>query len=321
MARILLKRHLILVALLVGEVLLFNTISRVPLVSVSDFVAIVTQSAPVLFLAFGMTLVLMTAGIDLSVGSMVALIACAMASFGGEDADSTFWITAVPCGLLFAIVLGSLNGLLIARFDMPPIIATLGTMIFFRGWSFVLLGDRERAPFGDVPGYDLLGEFFFVAIGLVCVYVVGGIFFARSRWRQEILLIGGNRIAGRYAGIRVGRRLWEVYTLVGGLAFLAALAFTSRNSSVNASALTGLELKVIVAVVLGGTRVQGGSGSLVGSFLGVLIIAVLEEGLRGSALWGHEYLPFKIRHLEEVLLGLLLVTGVWLHSREREAMP
>ena len=77
----------------------------------------------------------------------------------------------------------------------------------------------------------------------------------------------------------------------------------------------------IVAVVLGGTRVQGGSGSLVGSFLGVLIIAVLEEGLRGSALWGHEYLPFKIRHLEEVLLGLLLVTGVWLHSREREAMP
>ena len=79
MARILLKRHLFLVALLVGEVLLFNTISRVPLVSVSDFVAIVTQSAPVLFLAFGMTLVLMTAGIDLSVGSMVALIACAMA--------------------------------------------------------------------------------------------------------------------------------------------------------------------------------------------------------------------------------------------------
>lgn len=311
------QRNLILLALLIVEVLLFNVIGGVALSSVVDFMAIISQSAPVLLLAWGMTLVLMTGGIDLSVGSMVALVACAMGALGGESADGSFWVTAVPCGLVLALALGCVNGVLVARFDIPPIIATLGTMIFYRGWCFVLLGDRERAPFLDVPGYEFVGEFAFCAVILVLLYGAGGGYFMRSRWRQEILLVGGNRVAARYAGLRVGRLQVEVYTLVGFLAFLAALCFTARNSSVSGSALTGLELKVIVAVVLGGTRVQGGSGSLSGSFLGVMVIAVLEEGLRGSVLWGEEHLPFRIRHLEEVLLGLLLLGGVWLHSREK----
>ena len=128
-------------------------------------------------------------------------------------------------------------------------------------------------------------------------------------------MLGGNRVAARYAGIPVTRRTAEVYTLMGLLAFLAALTFTARNGSVSASSLTGLELKVIVAVVLGGTRVQGGAGSLLGTFFGVLIIAVMNEGLRGAARWGEEHLPFKISHLEYLLLGALLVVGVWLNTR------
>jgi ribose/xylose/arabinose/galactoside ABC-type transport system permease subunit len=113
----------------------------------------------------------------------------------------------------------------------------------------------------------------------------------------------------------VTRRIIEVYALMGLLAFLAAVTFTAHNGSVSASSLTGLELQVIVAVVLGGTRVQGGSGSLAGTFFGVLIIAVLDEGLRGAARWGDENLPFKISHLEYLLLGALLVAGVWLNTR------
>lgn len=133
-------------------------------------------------------------------------------------------------------------------------------------------------------------------------------------------MLGGNRVAARYAGIPVTRRLCEVYALMGLLAFFAALCFTARNSSVSASSLTGLELQVIVAVVLGGTRVQGGGGSLVGTFFGVVIIAVMDEGLRGAAVWGDQHLPFKISHLQYLLLGALLVTGVWLNTRmERPA--
>lgn len=276
------------------------------------FADLFAQAAPTLLLGFGMTLVLMTAGIDLSVGSMVALIACVMSSFASGPG---FWWTAVPGGLATALALGLTNGWLVARLDVPPIIATLGTLIFYRGLCFVVMGELEKSPFIDVPGYEWFGHFAGSATLIALVFVAGGAFVHQSRWRREVLLLGGNRVAARYAGIPVTRRLCEVYAVMGLLAFLAALCFTARNSSVSASSLAGLELRVIVAVVLGGTRVQGGSGSLVGTFFGVLVIAVLEEGLRGAAEWGDRHLPFKISHLQYLLLGLLLIAGVWLNAR------
>lgn len=313
-------RRWLLPLALVAEIALFTALSGQTFQSPGEFAAyfrsyfadLLCQSAPVLLLAFGMTLVLMTAGIDLSVGSTVALIACVMSGF---PPGPSFWWTAVPLGLALGLFLGAVNGALIARLDVPPIIATLGTMILYRGLCFVVMGDLEKSPFVGVPGYETLGQFSGASLLVGLLFVLGGGWLMRSRWLQELLTLGGNRVAARYAGIEVGRRTVEVYTLVGLLAFLAALTFTARNSSVSASSLTGLELQVIVAVVLGGTRVQGGGGSLLGTFFGVLIIAVMDEGLRGAARWGAKNLPFKISHLEYVLLGLLLVIGVWLNTR------
>jgi ribose/xylose/arabinose/galactoside ABC-type transport system permease subunit len=312
----------VLPLLFLGEVALFTTLSAPSFGSFAEgaayfssyFADLLCQSAPVLIAAFGMTIILMTAGIDLSVGSTIALLACVMSSFA---AGPEFWWTAVPLGLLLGLVLGAANGLLIARLDVPPIIATLGTMIFFRGLCFVLMGDLEKSPFLDVPGYESLGQVTGAAWLVAVVFLGGGFWFWHSRWRREILMLGGNRVAARYAGIPVARRTVEVYALAGFLGFLAALTFTARNSSVSASSLTGLELQVIVAVVLGGTRVQGGHGSLAGTFFGVLIIAAMDEGLRGAARWGAENLPFKISHLEFLLLGSLLVLGVWLNQRKQ----
>lgn len=317
----------VLPLLLVVEMVLFTIVGAPPMNSIGDFLKyfqiyasdLIAQSAPTMLVAWAMTLVLMTGGIDLSVGSMVALVACAMASFEGGP---QFWWVAVPLGLLTAVLLGLTNGLLIASLNVPPIIATLGTMILFRGVCFVVMGDLERAPFLSVPGYEWLGQVSGAAPLVLGVFLAGGWLFARSRWRREILMLGGNRIAARYAGIPVNRRIVQVYSLMGVMAFLAALCFTARNSSVSASSLTGMELHVIVGVVLGGTRVQGGAGSLAGSFLGVLIIAVMDEGLRGAAAWGDQHLPFKISHIEFLLLGILLVLGVWLatrfHAKTRE---
>lgn len=313
------KRALLLLALLVVEMILFTAISGHRFGSAADFFAyeksyladLFAQAAPTLLLGFGMTIVLMTAGIDLSVGSMVALVSCVMASFPG---GKNFWWSAVPVGLLVGLGAGTLNGLLIARFDVPPIIATLGTMIFFRGLCFVIMGDLEKSPFLEVPGYEGLGQFAGTMVLAALIYLGGGSFLTRSAWNREILMIGGNRIAARYAAIRVERRTFEVYLLMGLMAFLAALVFTGRNGSVSASSLSGLELHVIVAVVLGGTSVQGGRGSLIGTFFGVLFIAVLDEGLRGAALWGSRTLPFRISHLEYILLGVLLVFGVALNN-------
>ncbi len=313
-------RSWILPILLLLEIALFTAVSGVHLDSTAAFIGyfkdyfadLLAQSAPLLLVGFGMTLVLITAGIDLSVGSMVALVACAMASFQG---GSGFWFRAVPVGLALALSLGLLNGALIAWLDMPPIIATLGTMIFYRGLCFVVLGDAEKSPFIEVPGYEWLGQFLGASLMVALTFLGGGLWFAHSRWRREILMLGGNRVAARYAAVPVGRRICQVYGLVGLLAFLAALCFTARNSSVSASSLAGFELKVIVAVVLGGTRVQGGAGSLLGTFFGVLFIAVLDEGLRGAVAWGEQHLPFKISHLQYLLLGSLLVVGVWLNTR------
>jgi ribose/xylose/arabinose/galactoside ABC-type transport system permease subunit len=313
-------RRWLLPILLLVEIALFTSVSGQSFPSAAEaasyfrsYVAdLLVQSAPVLLLAFGLTLVLMTAGIDLSVGSLVALTACVMSSFA---AGPNYWWTAVPIGLGLALLLGFTNGALIAWLDVPPIIATLGTMIFYRGLCFVVMGDLEKSPFLGVPGYEGFGQFLGAGILVALVFLAGGGWFQRSRWRRELLMLGGNRIAARYAGIPVTRRVLEVYSLVGLLGFLAALVFTARNSSVSASSLTGLELQVIVAVVLGGTRVQGGSGSLSGTFFGVLIIAVLDEGLRGAARWGDQHLPFKISHLQYVLLGALLLFSVWLNTR------
>lgn len=313
------KRAAILLTVLVCELAFFTLLSGKEFGSGLEAVAyfrsyladLFVQSAPILVLAFGITIVLMTAGIDLSVASIVALVACVMSSF---PANGNFYWTAVPAGLATAIAAGLLNGVLIARFDVPPIIATLGTMIFYRGLCFVIMGDLEKSPFLDVDGYLHFGEFGLSAVVIAVVFVAGGFYFAHSVWRRELLMIGGNRIAARYAGIRVERRLLQVYGLVGVLAFLAALCFTGRNGSVSASALSGLELHVIVAVVLGGTRVQGGSGTIIGTVFGVLFIAIMDEGLRGAAIWGARNLPFKISHLEYVMLGVLLVFGVWLNN-------
>lgn len=312
-------RQWILPVLLLAEFALFSTISGVHLLPLAEFALylrsyvtdLIAQSGPILLLGFGMTLVLMTAGIDLSVGAMTALIACVLSSF---PAGPGYWWTALPAALALGVLLGLTNGVLIAFVDVPPIIATLGTMIFYRGLCFVLMGELEKSPFVDVPGYEWWGQFGGVALLAGLIYALGGTYFRKSRWRQEILMLGGNRIAARYAGIAVTRRTCEVYVLMGLLAFVAAVMFTARNSSVSASSLTGLELHVIVAVVLGGTSVQGGAGSLRGTFFGVLMIAVLDEGLRGATSWGDRHLPFKISHLEYILLGLLLMGGVWLTS-------
>lgn len=305
-------RRALLPILLLVEIAVFAPKSGVRYDSLAEFqstfgwyaTAMLWHAAPLLVLVLGMTIVLMTAGIDLSVGSMVALVACVMSTFEG---GMSFWYTAVPVGLLLGLGLGFFNGVLIARLDVPPIITTLGTLIFYRGLCNVVMQGSENAVFASVPGYGWLGEW--LGGGLVAggILMLAGGWFGMSRWRREILMQGGNRVAARYAAIPVERRTIQVYTLMGLLAFVAAVLVSAKFGSINASSQRGLELQVIVAVVLGGTRVDGGSGSIVGSVLGVFLIAVLEEGLRGMAM----------SDLRPILLGTLLVGGVWLNTHGR----
>jgi ribose/xylose/arabinose/galactoside ABC-type transport system permease subunit len=275
---------------------------------------LLVEAAPMLLLSLGMTIVMMSGGIDLSVASMTALVACVLSKFEPGD---RFWVTAMPVGLLLGAGLGLANGLLVVACDVPPIIATLGTLFLYRGLCEAVLKGAKYNPFFDVPGYARLGELPGTLALLSAVLILAGAWFHFSRWRREILMIGGNRVAARYAAIPVGRRLIEVYTLSGILAFLAAVCFTAHDGAASQASYLGLELSVIVAVVLGGTSVMGGRGSLSGSILGVLLVAVLVEGLQagGSNFWLREKIPFKFGNLRFVLLGALLIAGVWINTR------
>ncbi|MCA9070364.1 MAG: ABC transporter permease [Planctomycetaceae bacterium] len=267
-----------------------------------DLEIVLVHAAPLLVLALGMTVVLITGGIDLSAGSLTALIACVMSTFAGGP---QFWYTAVPVGFLMAVVLGWFNGFLIAKMDIPPIIATLGTLFFYRGLCFVVLpGSTNSTVFNRVPAYIWFGEFPGAVLLAVIAVGLAGLWFFWSRWRREVLMLGGNPIAARYAGIPVDRRLLQVYTLMGLCAFLAAWMGTAREGSVNADWQQGLEMQVIVSVVLGGTRVDGGFGSVWGSVWGVFLVVVLDDGLR----------LISQSELQPVLLGLLLLIGVKLNS-------
>jgi ribose/xylose/arabinose/galactoside ABC-type transport system permease subunit len=307
-------KNLILLAILVSEVVVILSIGAERL-SLELGAEVAEQSGRLVFLAFGMTLVLMTAGIDLSVASMTVLITCVV----GSLFDGSFGIWVLPFALVMGLSLGLFNGVLVARFDVPPIIATLGTLFLFRGCCWVVVGERTSIPF-DKDAWAFFGEWPFICVAAVVFYGLGGLLLSRSRWLEEILMIGGNRVAARYAGIRVTRRLLEVYALVGVLAALTSLVFIGRNGSVQASSFKGLELQVIVATVLGGTRVQGGVGSVVGTLLGVVIVTVMSIGLRGLE-FSSIQLPFKEHYLRYLLLGGLLVIGVWLNTHGRWTFP
>lgn len=309
------KRHAVLALLLVAELALFAWLEARQLRG-APFSAemlgeylrnLLVQSAPLLCIALGMTLVLATAGIDLSAGAMSALVAAVMARCTPGD---SFWLVALPVGLAAGLLFGATNGLLVARCDLPPIIATLGTMVLYRGLCYVTLGDREWATFVDVPGYRQLASGGNVLVGVILLYGFAAWYLNRSRWLAEVRMLGGNHVAARYAGIRVERRTVEVYAAMGVMAWLASLATTSRNLAIAPSSLIDLELQAVVAVVLGGTRVQGGSHTFLGTLLAALLLAVLDEGLRGV---DSSSLPFKISHTRYLLTGALLLVGVWLN--------
>ena len=277
----------------------------------SDLVA---QSGPVLLLGFGMTLVLMTAGIDLSVGSMVALVACVMSSF---PTGPQFWWTAVPIGLALALLLGLTNGALIAYLDVPPIIATLGNDdLFYRGMCFVVMGELEKAPFVDVPGYEWFGQFLgaavLVAAVLRGVVVASPLPLAPGNPHARV---GTGLLPARYAGIPVTRRLCQVYTdhgfsrIPGGFGLYRAEQLRERQFTFWPG---------VACHCRRGPRGHPRSGEaprwMWKLFGGVDHRRTLDEGLRGASSWGDRHLPFKVSHLEYILLGLLLLGAVWLST-------
>jgi rhamnose transport system permease protein len=242
---------------------------------------ILRHSCEIGLLALALTPIILTGGIDLSVGSMLGL--CAI-TFGKLWHDAGLSIPLAAAGAIGVGALGGgVNAALITRLRLPPLIVTLGTMALFRGLAEAITHARDSftgfpASFTNLGLESWLGvpqqEYIFIAV-LVGVWLL----VHKTTFGRSFRAIGFSPEGARYAGLPVERRLALVYILAGVIAALAALIFTARLGQVNSTAGTGYELYAITAVVLGGTSIFGGVGSVWGTLLGIMAIAVLDSGL------------------------------------------
>lgn len=250
--------------------------------SLENAFEIARLAAEVGLLAFGLTFVIKTGGIDLSVGSMMGLAAVA---FGGAWAHGLPVWPAAALAVLMGAVGGAAHGWLITRLRVPPLIVTLGTFSLYRGAAEAFTGGY--ASYTGFPASFLgLGQAYLGGWLPAQLVVVGGLFLAgwwllhRTVFGREIGVIGFNAEGARHAGVRVGSVTLRAYVLCGAAAALAGLIYVSRIGQAKADAGLGYELTAIAAVVLGGTSINGGRGTLHGTLLGLLCLVVLQNGLR-----------------------------------------
>ncbi len=236
-------------------------------------------------LSVGMLVVIITAGIDLSVGSILALSMCTLALMAIQWQINPY-LAMLAC-LAVGVGVGLTNGLLLTRLHLPhPFIATLGTMNVARGLALIITGaspisgfDRAGAPQVLWLGAGSIGPIPVVVILVVVVYVIFHLLLSSTALGRHIYAIGGNTAAARLSGINVDKTLVIVYSLSGLMAGVAALVLAGRTNSGYPTAGAGYELDAIAAVIIGGASFSGGVGTVWGTLIGVLLMAVLRNGL------------------------------------------
>lgn len=247
--------------------------------SLSNWLNIAQQTAINAIIAAGMTFVIISAGIDLSVGSILALSGVVMA--GALQAG-----VPVPLAILLCLAVGSLcgsaNGLLIARGKLPPFIATLGMMSVARGAALIFSDGRPVSGF--TPGFRAIanGEFLAIPVPvwiMAAVYLLAHLVLNRTTLGRYTYAIGGNEEATQLSGVNVRRYKTLVYSLAGLLSGLAAVLLTARLNSAQPIAGINYELDAIAATVIGGTSLLGGEGHILGTLIGAFIMGVLRNGL------------------------------------------
>ncbi|MDO6498670.1 ribose ABC transporter permease [Photobacterium sanguinicancri] len=251
--------------------------------TVDNILNILRQTSVNAIIAVGMTLVILTAGIDLSVGSVLALCGAFAATMIGMEIPA---IIAVPTALLAGAALGAISGVIIAKGKVQAFIATLVTMTLLRGVTMVYTDGRPISTgFTDVAdSFAWFGTGYAMGIPVpiwLMVIVFASIWYLlnHTRFGRYIYALGGNESATRLSGINVDRVKIGVYAICGLLAALAGIIVTSRLSSAQPTAGMGYELDAIAAVVLGGTSLAGGKGRIMGTLIGALIIGFLNNAL------------------------------------------
>ncbi|MEC0297196.1 MULTISPECIES: ABC transporter permease [Peribacillus] len=232
-------------------------------------------------IAFGMTFIILTGGIDLSVGSILALSSALMAGMMVSGLDP---ILAILVGILLGAIMGVINGILVSKGKMAPFIVTLATMTIFRGLTLVYTDGKPITGIGDSVMFQMLGRGYFLgvpvpAVVMIIAFMILWFLLHKTSFGRKTYAIGGNEKASRISGIKVDRVKVAIYGLAGTMAAIAGAILTSRLNSAQPTAGQSYEMDAIAAVVLGGTSLSGGKGRLFGTLVGVLIIGTLNNGM------------------------------------------
>jgi rhamnose transport system permease protein len=267
--------------------------------------------AEVGLVALPMTFIIITGGIDLSVGSIMGLCAIVL-GVAWQNLGLPLEL-AIVVTLVTGALAGFMNGWFITRIGVPPLIMTLASLALFRGLAEGI--SQARSVRGYPEWFFRLGQGEFLGVPtqlwiLVVAIVVAGIVLARTTFGRSLYAIGHTELAARFSGIPVDRYKLAIYTLSGLMAGLAGYIFVSRVSTTRSDMGTGLELDVIAAVVLGGTSIFGGTGTILGTVLGVILIQLLKNGLALTGVKGDATIVV----IGSVLILSILITN-WLRSR------
>lgn len=274
-----LGKYGVYIALLVLFVTL--SIASSSFLTVTNLFNILKQNSVYGILAVGMTFVIVTGGIDLSVGAIVAMAACFAASLA-QDGTSTPILVAILVGLLIGVACGAFSGFFIAFANIPAFIATLATCTMARGIVYVFTDGRPVTGVSDA--YKYIGRASWgvvpVAVVLYVVFLLVGTFLLKyTKYGRHVFAIGGNKQAATVSGINVKRVEFLVYVISGFCAAFAGLLLSSRIQTGQPAGGNGYELDAITAAVIGGASLSGGKGSVFGSFIGILVVGILTNGL------------------------------------------
>ncbi|MEQ1956477.1 ABC transporter permease [Mesorhizobium sp. CN2-181] len=290
---------------LIGLILLclFLTFASDKFLSIRNFLNVLDQITVLGIIAVGMTLVILIGGIDLAVGSVLALAMMVLGYLNIELGVPMY--LAIPVSLVAAGLNGLIAGLLITRFNVPAFIATLAMMSVTRGLANMITDGQQLTGFPawfNMAAITRYGGFVTTTVAVMLLVFAAAYFYLRYRYGGRALYaIGGNAEVARLAGINVKRMTVMVYTVCSVLAGLAGLVLAARLDSAQPSLGTSYELDAIAAVVIGGTSLSGGTGGIGGTIIGVLIIGILRNGLNLLSVS-----PF----VQQVVIGLVIVMAV-----------
>ncbi len=281
--------------------------------TIQSFREILADNSLLMMLVLGQMLVIVTRGIDLSIASNIAFSGMSVALFSHAFPD--FPIAGIiVMAIVIGTILGSVNGIFVSVFNIPPIVVTLGTMSVYRGMTFVLSGGEwvnaheMTAAFQGLPQITILGLSSMVWFAIATI-ILAVIFVKHTNLGRSIFGLGGNPLAAQYVGINSKLILFLVYALNGMISGLVGYFWVARYALASSDVAIGLEMEVIAACVIGGVSISGGSGKIAGAILGSLFLGVI-----GNALPILNVSPF----WQMAISGAVILMAVVINSREEK---